>query len=71
MKVVLAILICIIIFCVSVFLYDAFDFCKFFFHDVLGWHKPTNDLRFDGYSMHSTCKHCGKEIMQDSQGGWF
>lgn len=45
---------------------------KSFYHDILRWHKPSNDLyEFDGESIHSVCKHCGKEIMQDSQGNWF
>jgi len=23
------------------------------------------------HSMHGICKKCGKELLQDSQGGWF
>jgi hypothetical protein len=43
-----------------------------FYHDVMGWHTPNNNLhKFDGCSFHNICKHCGKEIMQDSQGNWF
>lgn len=42
-----------------------------FFHDILGWHRPNNELTFDGLSEHSHCKFCNKEIMQDSQGNWF
>ena len=45
---------------------------KFFYHNVLGWHKPSNEESFyDGCSLHNHCKYCGKEIMQDSQGNWF
>lgn len=44
---------------------------KFFYHDLLGWHIPNNELGFDGCSLISTCKICGKEILQDSQGNWF
>ena len=45
---------------------------KFFYHDALGWHQPSNSpKRFDGCSIHSTCKHCGKDIIKDSQGNWF
>ena len=52
--------------------YSITDFGKRFYHDILGWHKPNNaDMRFDGCSLHSKCKFCGKDIMQDSQGNWF
>ena len=46
---------------------------KFFFHNVMGWHKPKEDEEegFDGCSFTSHCKYCGKEIMQDSQGNWY
>ena len=52
-------------------LYFEFGWFKWFYHDVLGWHKPTDEKEFDGCSLHSKCKYCGKEIMQDSQGNWF
>lgn len=42
-----------------------------FLCNVLGWHKPASNIRFNGCSLNSTCKYCGKEIMQDSQGNWF
>ena len=45
---------------------------KIFYHDVLGWHMPDNSPKWsDGCSTHSICKHCGEDIMQDSQGNWF
>lgn len=45
---------------------------KRFYHDVLKWHQPDDSpKRYDGCSMHSKCKWCGEEIMQDSQGNWF
>lgn len=45
---------------------------KRWFHDILGWHVPGEAFSsFDGCSFHNRCKHCGKEIMQDSQGNWF
>lgn len=46
---------------------------KSFFHDTLGWHEPdkNGEAFFDGCSVHAHCRFCGKEIMQDSQGGWF
>lgn len=41
------------------------------FDKYLGWHKPIMEIRgFDGASIHSTCKYCGKKIMRDSQGRW-
>lgn len=51
--------------------YDIWGFNKWFYHDILGWHKPNKKQSFDGCSFHATCKHCGKRIMQDSQGNWF
>ena len=44
---------------------------KSFYHNSLGWHIPNDELGFDGCSLRSTCKLCGKEIMQDSQGNCF
>ena len=41
------------------------------YHDYLEWHIPTNEQRFDVLSMCSTCRFCGKRILQDSQGNWF
>ena len=65
-----------IIFLVSFYvppiLYFKNDWFKIFFHDVLGCHQPDSTLKwYDGCSEHSNCKHCGKDIMQDSQGNWF
>lgn len=46
---------------------------KLFYHDILKWHQPNEKqpIWTDGLSDHSICKHCGREIMQDSQGNWF
>ena len=44
---------------------------KLFYHNIFEWHLPNEEQGFDGCSFHSTCKLCGKEIMQDSQGNWF
>lgn len=53
-------------------LYFKFGFMKFWYHDVLGWHTPDDSPQYnDGCSQHATCKYCGKDIMQDSQGNWF
>jgi hypothetical protein len=53
-------------------LYFKFGLFKFWYHDFLEWHTPDDSpMRFDGCSVHARCKHCGREIMQDSQGNWF
>ena len=46
---------------------------KWFYHDILHWHQPKKDEEnfSDGLSEHNHCRHCGEEIMQDSQGNWF
>ena len=51
--------------------YFKFGWFKWFYHDVMGWHVPNGNQGFDGCSFTSICKHCGEEIMQDSQGNWF
>lgn len=73
----------VIVFCILLFvmvfmvlgsiLYFKLGWFKKFFHDLLLWHQPAKceEQSFDGCSIHSICKHCGKEIMQDSQGNWF
>lgn len=48
--------------------------CKWWCHDILGWHEPDpkeKEHEFDGCNTHATCRFCGKKIMQDSQGNWF
>ena len=59
--------------CSITYLVTGGKFFKRFYHDVLGWHIPDDsaDQGFDGCSFHAKCKHCGKDIMQDSQGNWF
>ena len=54
-------------------LYFEYGKIKWFYHDIMGWHMPNEDdpEYFDGCSVHAKCKHCGKGIMQDSQGNWF
>lgn len=44
---------------------------KKIFCDWMGWHKPPNDLWFDGASHRGKCSRCQKYVMQDSQGNWF
>lgn len=62
--------IAVIIFLICSLLYTHYGFFKRFFHNGLHWHEPTT-IWFDDFQVHSICKHCGKEIMRDSQGNWF
>lgn len=40
--------------------------------DFLDWHMPTEIYVKDlSVTFESTCKRCGRPIMQDSQGNWF
>lgn len=53
-------------------LYFKFGWFKFYYHDLLGWHTPDDSPQWsDGCSQHARCKHCGQDIIQDSQGNWF
>lgn len=62
-----------ILFYGPVVLYFKFGWFKGFYHDILGWHRPdyNKGMTCDEVNTHAVCKHCGKEIMQDSQGNWF
>ena len=55
----------------TIYLISKGRFFKWFYHNILEWHIPNAEERFDGCSFHSTCKICGKEIIRDSQGNWF
>lgn len=46
-------------------------YMKFLYHDILGWHIPDDNIKSDGVITESTCKICGKKIIQDSQWNWF
>lgn len=52
-------------------LYSKKGWGKKLYHDKLGWHRPNKEINAVGINFKSTCKHCGKEIIQDSQGNWF
>jgi hypothetical protein len=52
-------------------LYLKWGVAKWLYHDIMGWHKPSETLSFDGCSFCAVCRYCKKKIMQDSQGGWF
>ncbi len=43
------------------------------YHDLMGWHLPdySKGVTSDSINTYAICKHCGKEIIQDSQGNWF
>lgn len=57
---------------INSYLYFKFGFLKFFYHDLLDWHRPDDSPQYsDGCSQHAKCKYCGRDIMQDSQGNWF
>lgn len=58
--------------CIGVTLYIVYDCLRFFYHDILHWHRPNRWYNWhDGLSEHSVCKHCGKSITRDSQGNWY
>ena len=63
----------IILFLVCSLFYLCFGWFKFLYHDALGWHEPAKDAEqsYNGCNIKSTCKYCGKEVLQDSQGNWF
>lgn len=65
-------LLCIILIIAMPAIYLKTGLFKKLFHDILGWHLPDDSPQWcDGCSIHSTCRYCGADIMQDSQGNWF
>ena len=58
----------IVAFLVFALLYILFGVGKTFFDGVLGWHKPSKEIRTDGISIQSTCKYCGKKIYVNENG---
>ena len=72
LKVIVGAAIFLVVFYTTMILYFKKNWFKRWYHDVLGWHMPDNSPEWsDGCSSHSKCRHCGKDIMQDSQGNWF
>ena len=71
--VIISFIIFLIAFYVPPILYFTKGWFKGFFHDIMGWHQPDNNVPiwYDGCSDHCKCKYCGEDIMQDSQGNWF
>lgn len=62
-----------LLFILGATLYLKYGKMKWLYHNILSYHEPEdyNNITFDGCNCHAVCKHCGKEIMQDSQGNWF
>lgn len=69
--VIVVVLVSLISFLVTAVIYLKTGAFKRFYHDVLEWHSPADEMGFDGCSFTNVCKYCGKKIMQDSQGNWF
>ena len=44
---------------------------RWFYHDIMEWHRPKDVVGFDGCSFTTRCRYCNKRILQDSQGNWF
>lgn len=52
------------------YLYNGF--CKWFYHNILGWHMPDNG----NYDIHSSrivhrCKYCEGNLIKDQRGNWI
>lgn len=62
-----------LLFSLAAISYYVLGWFRGFYHDRLGWHIPDHrkGMTFDGINVFASCKHCRKEIMQDSQGNWF
>ena len=61
-----------IVFYIPSLLYFRKGWFRRWFHDVLHWHVlDYSHKSYDGCSIHSKCKYCGEDIMQDGQGNWF
>lgn len=54
-----------------IYLIHPFRGLVWFYHGIMGQHRPNKIGFYDGCSVHSYCRFCNKEIMQDSQGNWF
>ena len=61
------------LFLIGAGLYLSIGWFKSLYHDLLRWHLPLKGSRqfFDGCSVHSVCRHCNKNIIEDGQGNWF
>lgn len=73
MTVLIIVFVLLVLFLLSSLLYLKFGWFKRLFHDLMEWHTPDKEKEqyYDNLSLHATCKYCGKDIMQDSQGNWF
>ena len=66
-------LISLLVYLFSAITYYAFGWFKWLYHGLLKWHTPDYDKgqTFDTHNIYASCKHCGQEITQDSQGRWL
>ena len=72
MKILIGIAILLFVLIVGAIFYLATGLNKWFYHDILEWHQPTEiHVPYMGITFESRCKHCGKKIMRDSQGNWY
>lgn len=66
-----AILAMAVLFGIGCLIYFCFGRFKFFYHDCLKYHMPTDEW-YDNCEIHSKCEHCDKEIVFDEQKeAWF
>jgi hypothetical protein len=73
MRVLIIAFVLLALFLLSSLLYLKFGWFKRLFHDLMKWHTPDKEKGqyYLNLSLHASCKYCGKDIMQDSQGNWF
>ena len=71
--IIICIILIVLLYFLPVTLYFKKGIGKWFYHDILNWHIPDNsdEYKYDGLNLKTICKHCKKEITQDSQGNWF
>lgn len=72
LAIMILIVVCGVLWICDAILYHHRGCFKGFYHDKLGWHKPTSGcIGSDGFNFYSTCRYCHKNIMMDGQGNWF
>lgn len=72
MELLLIFLIIMGIFWLPAICYILFGCFKWWYHDILKWHKPKEGtIERDSVCTWAVCKYCGERIQQDSQGNWF
>lgn len=48
-----------------------FKAMTWFYHGIIGWHKPTKEFHYNGNFFVSRCRFCGKEITLSDKGAWI